>query len=593
MRKQRLSESGRYIPRLRSRMVGMGVAWEPGAKKSNVSSKKSARGLFFLSQPEQVVAEAPFSGRSSRHHRAHARRDDDCQPVRVPWTNDHPHEQRAAGHRLRTSVDRRADDIQARLHHACRWHGARRASAAHARRHREAPCEGRGACLFASVTRQRVWPARTRSPPVPSCSCVQVDRAKLKAHVAAMDAACPRRSRQNSSSSVAATVGSSRKLSPSTAARRPASKRASTSKAAPQHAKTAAACMPPPPAPRPNAWAQSTQSASATQQAPSAGASSSAMDADFPAIADALLRVSLQSASRTATPSKAATAAAATAALAYSSPLTDPQPPTKSTGAAASAAAFGEPIQPPPPPPLSKRLTRSQGPARVDAAAAAELRAQLDRERAERARAQALMRTALVTRLHGAGADIYETLKMEWVLQAECTGSERQMGMAFTARLKAARLNFDDLPESRGWGVYELGALQRVLTGDASLQAEVVAPSIAKWKDAQTQVWPRRRRAPPPASATAALAPIPQTLLTASPSQCGTHRPGGRPPPPHHAPRRPCPCRDIFRQHVHMASWCCGDGPDQHAPAPPHPRPHTHTSTLHPHTTTTRASRVS
>lgn len=212
------------------------------------------------------------------------------------------------------------------------------------------------------------------------------------------------------------------------------------------------------------------------------------MDADFPAIADALLRVSLQSASRTATPSKAATAAAATAALAYSSPLTDPQPPTKSTGAAASAAAFGEPIQPPPPPPLSKRLTRSQGPARVDAAAAAELRAQLDRERAERARAQALMRTALVTRLHGAGADIYETLKMEWVLQAECTGSERQMGMAFTARLKAARLNFDDLPESRGWGVYELGALQRVLTGDASLQAEVVAPSIAKWKDAQTQV---------------------------------------------------------------------------------------------------------
>jgi hypothetical protein len=98
------------------------------------------------------------------------------------------------------------------------------------------------------------------------------------------------------------------------------------------------------------------------------------------------------------------------------------------------------------------------------------------------------MRAVLAARLHGAAADIYETLKMEWVLQEECSGTERSMGMAFTAGLKAARLNFEDLPESRGWGVYELGALQRVLQSDLSLQAEVVAPSIAMWKDAQAQV---------------------------------------------------------------------------------------------------------
>lgn len=119
---------------------------------------------------------------------------------------------------------------------------------------------------------------------------------------------------------------------------------------------------------------------------------------------------------------------------------------------------------------------------------AAELRAQQCRKEEERASAQAQMRGLLAVSLYGAGADIYEMLKMEWVLQEECTGTERQMGMMFTARLKRARLNFDHLPESRGWGVYELGALQCVLLSDPSMQGEVIAPSIARWKDAHAQV---------------------------------------------------------------------------------------------------------
>ena len=92
---------------------------------------------------------------------------------------------------------------------------------------------------------------------------------------------------------------------------------------------------------------------------------------------------------------------------------------------------------------------RSDRATRVEARA--EVRAQQEQERQEREQAQAQMREVLASRLHGAGANIYETLKMEWVLQEDCIGSERSIGMAFTARLKAARLNFDHLPESRGW----------------------------------------------------------------------------------------------------------------------------------------------
>ena len=178
--------------------------------------------------------------------------------------------------------------------------------------------------------------------------------------------------------------------------------------------------------------------------------------------------------SKLGTPSKLPMSGAST----YSSPLTDPPPLTKATGAAATAAMLESASrQPPPPPRFDKPLTRSSGKAAV------EERAQLLREYEASAKAaasaEAQMRAVLAARLHGAAADIYETLKMEWVLQEECSGTERSMGMAFTAGLKAARLNFEDLPESRGWGVYELGALQRVLQSDLSLQAEVVAPSIA------------------------------------------------------------------------------------------------------------------
>ena len=133
----------------------------------------------------------------------------------------------------------------------------------------------------------------------------------------------------------------------------------------------------------------------------------------------------------------------------YSSPLTDPQPLSKSTGAAAVAAAMEAPLlEQWPPSQLSKSTIlsssqdgRSDRATRVEARA--EVRAQQEQEHQEREQAQAQMREVLASGLHGAGANIYETLKMEWVLQEDCVGSERSIGMAFTARLKAARLNFD------------------------------------------------------------------------------------------------------------------------------------------------------
>ena len=178
------------------------------------------------------------------------------------------------------------------------------------------------------------------------------------------------------------------------------------------------------------------------------------------------------------------------AAPPYSSPLTDPQPLSKSTGAAAVAAAIEQPfLEPLPILQSSKPLASSGGNDRAARAAGrAEVRAKQEQDSQERAKAQEHMRAMLVTRLHGAGANLYETLKMEWVVQDACVGTERSIGMAFTAQLKAARLNYEDLHESRGWGVYELGALQRVLKNDQSLQSEVVAPSIARWKHAQAQV---------------------------------------------------------------------------------------------------------
>ena len=330
--------------------------------------------------------------------------------------------------------------------------------------------------------------------------CAQEQRVKLHEQVAAMDAEFDqhgRASRQSSSAgpSVGATsgslTGSSRKLSPSSAVRPPPPKRAY--RRGPSTSLPAATVMPPSRPPLPNPWNR--RSCRPSEQSE---ASVSVLDVHgYPPLATALQRVTLGAShpSNISTPSRRSfatpskpTHAAAAADIAHSSPHTDLQPLTKRTSAAATAAALEVHLQPVPLPPPVKRFTRSQGRASTDAAAAAELRAQQAKERERRTAAQAQMRGHLTSLLHGAGANIHETLKMEWVLQEECTGSERQMGMAFTALLKQARLNFDHLPESRGWGVYELGALQRVLRGDPTLQATVVTPSIAGWKDAQAQV---------------------------------------------------------------------------------------------------------
>ena len=100
---------------------------------------------------------------------------------------------------------------------------------------------------------------------------------------------------------------------------------------------------------------------------------------------------------------------------------------SRRTSAAATAAAMLAPVVwQPLPGAASRPATRSQ-PEPSNAALAAELRAIVRKTRYERRKAEATARAGLVARLHGAGANLLETMKMEWVLQEACTGSERQM----------------------------------------------------------------------------------------------------------------------------------------------------------------------